>query len=165
MPAPLRMKKPDPSHPDHRPEHNHLAQIPDEINGVTIHFAPDVHNAVDSNLVRALHYCIYKSIAATHTRYLHEIWISSVSDHHDKPSQKNSRHNQRKAVDISRINGLRISEYYGRDPHITAVVDGIQEKFELAPLRRENFGPHRKLKNGNTHFVKGHHDHVHLSID
>ena len=57
-------------------------------------------------LVGGLQHCIKPDIAAGWT--LQKIYISAVKDHHNAPTQLNSRHNQKKAVDISRINDQKI---------------------------------------------------------
>lgn len=70
-----------------------------------------------------------------------------------------------KAVDISRINDMRISMHYPSDPTVKSIVDAIQERFELYPHRRENFGPSIKKKLGNNFNISGHHDHIHISVN
>ena len=43
-----------------------------------------------------------------------------------------------KAVDISRINGLRMSVHYKQDSKVTVITNAIQINFESYPGRREN---------------------------
>jgi hypothetical protein len=70
-----------------------------------------------------------------------------------------------KAVDISRINGIKIVIGYPNDPEVKAIVDAIQIAFETFSDRRENFGPYAKTKLGKPWSVSGHDDHIHLSIN
>ena len=64
------------------------------------------------------------------------------------------------------INGVtvRFNEKVVNDV-IKAIVDSIQTTFESYSHRRENFGPLFKRKLGKDHPVKGHQDHIHLSVD
>ena len=43
--------------------------------------------------------------------------------------------------------------------------DGDNLAFETFAKRRENFGPHLKLKLGQPHEVSGHKDHIHFSVN
>jgi hypothetical protein len=141
-----------------------MAAIPALINGVTVEFSPNVNNDVDPAIVRALQHVISTGVAPGHT--LLRIYISSATDQHTKPSQKLSRHNQKKAVDISRINGVRMITGYGADASIKAIVDAMQDTFETFPGRRENFGPKFIWKLGAPHKdVSSHNDHVHFSVN
>ena len=76
-----------------------------------------------------------------------------------------SRHAQSKAVDISRINGIKIDSGYQNNQEVRAVVDAIQHSFESYGFRRENFGPGLMKKLGEEWKVAGHQDHIHLSVD
>lgn len=136
-----------------------MALIPSTINGVSVEFAPTVNRTVEQRLVDGLSHCIRTDIAAGHA--LGTIYISSGNDSHSMPS----RHSQAKAVDISRINGKRMSEYYGSDTAVTAITNAIQDAFETFVHRRENFGPHIKHKLGGNYSVTGHGDHVHISVN
>ncbi len=136
-----------------------MAQIPCNINSVTIEFSSTVGNNVIESLVEGLKHCIKAQIACGHT--LTKIYISSAFDSHESPS----RHMQHKAVDISRINGTKIVIGYPDDGSIKAIVDAIQDEFESYDGRRENFGPHFKKKNGSNWTVGGHADHIHLSVN
>ncbi|MBK8264684.1 MAG: hypothetical protein IPK80_25500 [Nannocystis sp.] len=133
--------------------------IPSAINNVTIEFAATVDREVDERLVEGLRHCIKTDIAPGYT--LHTIYISSASDSHVAPS----RHAQSKAVDISRINGKRMSEHYGAGGEVTEITQAIQSSFETFGHRRENFGPSIKHKLGESYSVGGHADHIHLSVD
>jgi hypothetical protein len=136
-----------------------MAQIPANINGVVVDFAATVVNDVDQAMVDGLLHSIKPNIAAGHI--LARIFISSVSDSHAAPS----RHFQKKAVDISRINGTKMVIGYPSNATVKAVVDAIQQAFETFAKRRENFGPHLKLKLGQPHEVSGHKDHIHFSVN
>lgn len=136
-----------------------MPQIPTNINGVTIEFAGSVVNDVDQRMIDALKHCIKQKVADGYT--LTKIYISSAYDSHQLPS----RHMQHKAVDISRINGMKIVLGYPSGGSTKAIVDAIQTSFEGYIHRRENFGPHLKKKNGQNWSVPGHHDHIHFSVN
>lgn len=136
-----------------------MATIPTVLNGVAVEFDSKAENDVDPRLVEMLEWLVSPGVPYKHV--LSKLYIYSIKDRHKWPS----RHVQQKAVDISRINGRRIAEAYGRDPAITDIVQRLQEEFEKLPGRRENFGPHLKLKHGKPYAVDGHHDHIHLSVD
>jgi hypothetical protein len=140
-----------------------MAKIPEAINGVEVEFGEGVVNDVTDSLVNALQQCIRPYFPLVQT--LRKIYISAAKDHHTAPNQVNSRHNQRKAVDISRLNDTKIAIGYPNNPAIRALVDAIQDSFEVYPGRRENFGPHLKKKLGTTWPVPGHDDHIHLSVN
>jgi hypothetical protein len=138
-----------------------MPDIPSTINEVTVEFKSTVNKSVDQRVVDALKEVIKKDIANGHT--LTKIYISSANDSHSSPS----RHVQGsgKAVDISRINGKKMSVYYSTDDTVKAITNAIQDKFESYAHRRENFGPHFKKKLGVVKAVSGHKDHIHLSVN
>ena len=136
-----------------------MADIPGTINEVEVEFASTVNKDVVQSMIDGLNHCIKKEIATGHI--LNKIYISSASDSHVSPS----RHAQKKAVDISRINGTKMSEGYPGNSSVTAIVKAIQDTFEGYSGRRENFGPHVKKKHGQSYDVSGHADHIHLSVD
>ena len=140
-----------------------MASIPASINGVAVSFGDGIVNDVVQTLVNGLQHCIKPNITAGFV--LQTVYISAVKDHHTAPSQVNSRHNQRKGVNISRINGQKIAIGYPGTPATKAIVDAIQESFETYAGRRENFGPHLKKKLGQNWIVSGHNDHIHLSVN
>ena len=131
------------------------------VNGVSVKFAPAVNRDVDPRMIEGLRRAIRADIAEGHV--LREIFISSANDQHEPPS----RHVQGggKAVDISRINGMKMSVYYMSNPAVKTIVDAIQVAFETYPYRRENFGPFLKKKLGVPMLIAGHRDHVHLSVN
>jgi hypothetical protein len=136
-----------------------MAQIPSAINSVAVEFEVTVVNDVDQAVIDALKHCIKPNIANGHT--LSKIFVSSASDSHAFPS----RHAQKKAVDISRINGTKIVIGYPSNVTLKAIVDALQDTFETFSKRRENYGPHLKLKLGLPHPVDGHADHIHFSVN
>lgn len=139
-----------------------MSSIPAVINGVAVEISSKAANAVDPRMVEGLDRCIRADVAAGHV--LKTIWISSASE--DIPEHKHpSRHAQQKAVDISRINGIKIVMGYPSDPAVKAIVDAIQLAFEKYAHRRENFGPKIKQKLGKKWSVDGHRDHIHLSVN
>jgi hypothetical protein len=136
-----------------------MTDIPTTINGVAVDFGASVNEDVHDRIVEGLKACIKTSIAPG--RVLSKIHISSANDQHAMPS----RHAQEKAVDISRINGVKMVIGYPQGGDVTAIVQAIQTAFESYAHRRENFGPFFKKKLGAPHMVGGHGDHIHLSVN
>ncbi|HEU4537777.1 MAG TPA: hypothetical protein VFS00_26835 [Polyangiaceae bacterium] len=136
-----------------------MTAIPTTINGVNVEFGEGTVNDVSPALISALHHCITTNVAAGHV--LTRIYVSSAYDSHSLPS----RHMQKKAVDISRINGVKIAVAYPQGGAVTSIVNAIQARFESFAGRRENFGPSMKKKSGQAWSVDGHDDHIHLSVD
>lgn len=136
-----------------------MPNIPSIINGVTVEFASTVNKDVEQVMINGLKYCIKTDVASGHT--LTKIYISSAYDSHTLPS----RHMQKKAVDISRINGTKMALGYPQNGAIKVIVDSIQDSFEEFTSRRENYGPHLKKKLGQNRAVSGHNDHIHLSVN
>lgn len=138
-----------------------MPTIPASINGVNIEFTPQVNNSVDQKVISALRLILDPNIAPPHQ--LNKIYISSANDQHQFPS----RHVQGsgKAVDISWINGLKMSVHYSTDSLVKDITDALQTEFENYPQKRENFGPLFKKKLGKAHTVSGHKDHIHLSVN
>lgn len=136
-----------------------MPTIPASINGVAIQLAPGVNPEVSQRMIDALTYTVSLELASEHS--LRAIYISSAYDSHRMPS----RHMQRKAVDISRLNGTRIALGYPHNGEVKAAVGALQQRFEAFESRRENFGPHLKRKLGQNWTVAGHHDHIHFSVD
>jgi hypothetical protein len=136
-----------------------MPNIPSAINGVTVEFQSTVGKNVVQRLIDGMQHCIKKDIASGYT--VSKIYVSSAKDSHSSPS----RHVIGKAVDISRINGKKMSESYPNDALVKAVTDAIQVMFESFKGRRENFGPHFKKKLGAKHKIAGHADHIHLSVN
>ncbi len=136
-----------------------MPAIPGNLNGVAIVFDNGADNDVEPAMLTALGWLVRPGVPYRHL--ITALFVKSVRDRHRWPS----RHVQRKAVDISRINGRRIADGYGRDSATTEIVQRLQLEFENIPNRRENFGPFMKHKHGKPYRVGGHLDHIHLSID
>lgn len=137
-----------------------MPNIPATLNNhVTVEFKSTVGKDVVQSMIDGLKHCIKIDIATGHV--LNKIYISSAKDSHSSPS----RHVIGKAVDISRINGKKMSVHYNTDATVKAIVNAIQDTFESYSGRRENFGPHLKKKSGNPWTVSGHGDHIHFSVD
>jgi hypothetical protein len=136
-----------------------MATIPSSINGVAVDFASAVKNNVVQSVIDALRHCIKPDIAPAHP--LARIFISSAR----RQGSTTSRHNTGKAVDISRINGIKMVTGFPSDPQVKAIVTAIQNKFESFPKKRENFGPAVKKKEGVNFPISGHKDHIHFSVD
>ncbi|XPF95644.1 hypothetical protein ACM9HF_06415 [Colwellia sp. RE-S-Sl-9] len=135
--------------------------ISNRINGVLVEFSPSVNKNVDQKIIDALNLVIKNTIAQGY--FLNKIYISSANDQHKMPS----RHvqGQGKAVDISRINGMKMSIFYPSSPAVKAITDAIQMEFENYQHRRENFGPLLKKKLGKDKAISGHGDHIHFSVN
>ncbi len=137
-----------------------MASLASTLNQITITFKNGVNNDIDQNLVNALNKVITYNIPWKYP--LTSLTVSSLNDSHEKSPK--SRHNQKKAIDISKINGKSVNTY-NSDLEVKNLVQYIQTAFENVPGRRENFGPFKKLKHGVPYSVSGHHDHIHLSVD
>ena len=96
-----------------------MPNIPTSINGVTVEFASTVNKKVVQVMINGLKHCIKTNIASGHT--LNKIYISSAYDSHTLPS----RHMQKKAVDISRINGTKMAVGYPKGGAIKARCEAI----------------------------------------
>ena len=136
-----------------------MSTIPDKINGVDLEFASDVDRDISDNLLDALKSAISNEINGYELKTL---WISSAKDHHQCPS----RHVSGNAVDVSRVNGMKLGVHYPNDSVVKNIVDGLQERYESSPKRRENFGPHFKKKEGVDKEVPGHEavSYTHLTL-
>lgn len=138
-----------------------MPTIPSSINGVTVEFSGTANKDVDQKIINALKHCIKPAIAQG--QVLSKIYISSANDSHVAPS----RHVQGsgKAVDISRINSMKMATHYQSSPSVKAITNAIQNSFESFAGRRENFGPLFKKKMGQAWTVSGHNDHIHISVN
>lgn len=138
-----------------------MPTISSKINDVVIEFSPKVNKDVDQKIIDTLKKVIKKNLVKGHS--LNKIYISSANDQHKIPS----RHVQGKgkAVDISRINGMKLSIYYPSSAAVKAISDAIQKEFENYSHKRENFGPLLKKKLGKDKAMSGHGDHIHLSVN
>lgn len=138
-----------------------MSLIGNVINGVNIKYGPGVSQEVDIRVIEGLRRVLKPNIAEGHM--LSEIYISSANDQHEQPS----RHvmGGGKAVDISRINGMKMAVFYTSNASVKAIADAIQSAFETYTYRRENFGPFFKKKLGTPMPMAGHLDHIHLSVN
>ncbi|MEM9291791.1 MAG: hypothetical protein AAGD01_08930 [Acidobacteriota bacterium] len=136
-----------------------MPQIPAEIGGVVMEFNDGVNRQVTQELFDALNATIRRDAVEGHE--IQRLFVSSAADRHQCPS----RHVTGNAVDISRINGKKMSVHYSSDAEVKAIVDGLQTAFEAAPNRRENFGPSIRLKLGQPFTIGGHNDHFHWSVN
>lgn len=72
----------------------------------------------------------------------------------------NSNHPRGIALDISRINGIKMIS-----SGITPEIISLQQSLDNLPNIRENFGPSFKHKNGLPWTISDHQDHIHFSIN
>lgn len=137
-----------------------MASVSEKINQVEVTFNSGVGNDVTDKMVKGLESCIKRDIATGEV--LTSINCSSIKDSHEG---KVSNHNIGRAVDINKINTIRIAVGYPQEGTVTKIVKAIQDAFEEFEDKRENFGPHLKKKEGEDYNVGGHADHIHLSVD
>jgi len=135
-------------------------KIGNTINTVTVEYGSGADNKVNESLINVLKACIKSDIAEGAT--LNKIYVSATTN---GKHSKTSRHYSGKAIDISRVNGKRMSVSYPDDTDVKKIVDAIQVAADGAKGIRENFGPHFKHKHGKKWSVSGHKDHIHLSVD
>lgn len=137
-----------------------MATVATKINTVDVTFNSGVVNDITDKMLKGLEACIKEKVAADET--LLSINFSSIKDSHEG---KVSNHNYGRAVDINKVNNIKISVGYPQNGTVTKIVKAIQDAFEEFDGKRENFGPHIKKKEGNNWTVGGHADHVHLSVN
>lgn len=95
---------------------------------------------------------------ASQTVTITSIYIkASTNGAHSSP---NSNHYKGLALDISRINGVAMSQSGN-----TAFIQALQNAFDQSANIRENFGPYFKHKFGQPFTVNGHDDHIHVSVN
>lgn len=149
-----------------RPDPDTTVILPDQIGAVTLEFRADVNREVKQSLVDLLEGFIRSDCAPGFT--LLRLYIYSANDKHALPS----RHAQGRAVDISRINGKRMSVHYPRDPEVRAITDALIVGAQMSGptfVAREIFGPGDApegvmLKLGAPKSgVAAHTSHIHLS--
>jgi hypothetical protein len=109
---------------------------------------------VSPRVVEALKFALNK---ANETIEITSIGISATTNGQHAPT---SNHSRGLAVDISRINGVRIIELGNNN-----LVKQLQISLDLYSNIRENFGPHFKHKFRNVWSVGGHQDHIHYSVN
>ena len=111
-------------------------------------------NQVSEKLINALQ----KALEEANKNY--DISSVTISASTNGVHSANSNHYKSLAIDISRINGLQVSNYV-----IFDLVNALQIGFETAIGRRENFGPALKLKSGVYNPISNHDGHIHFSVD
>jgi hypothetical protein len=136
------------------------AKIGATVNTVNVEYESGADNDVEQSLINLLKACVKSDVATDKT--LNKIYVKATTN---GTHATGSRHYSGKAVDISRINGKKMSVHYPSDDDVKAIVDAIQVAADAATGIRENFGPHFKHKNGADWTVSGHADHIHLSVD
>lgn len=140
---------------------SNFVNIPDTINGVSIKFKPEVDRRVTSEMLDALKSTIVSSYDGEN---LTKLKFSSASEYYG-PHECPSRHKTGNGVDINEVNGKPIRNF-SNDPIVKSLVTKIQEKFESAPERRENFGPALSKKEGRNYNPGGNHTHhIHFSVN
>jgi len=87
-----------------------------------------------------------------------DIYIKATTNGAHAPT---SNHYLGLAVDISRINGQYVQNLGGSNP----LVQQLQIALDNVPNSRENFGPAFQHKLGTDHYVGGHTDHIHFSVN
>ncbi len=136
------------------------AKIGSTLNEVEVEYGSAADNDVEQSLIDVLKGCIKKDVAPSKT--LLKIYVSATTN---GAHAAESRHSTGKAIDISRINGKKMSEFYPSDETVKGIVDAIQQEADKQTGIRENFGPHFKHKHKANWTVSGHGDHIHLSVD
>ena len=136
------------------------ANIGNTINTVTVEYTSRANNKVEQSLINLLKAVIKCDITSGHT--LSKIYVTSTTNGTHSTS---SRHYSGKAIDISRINGKKMSLHYPFDADVKAIIDAIQDEADKQSGIRENFGPHFNHKHGAGWSVSAHNDHIHISVD
>lgn len=118
---------------------------------------------VSSKLVSSLEQALKEANEVLPKDYrIFEIYISSTTNGRHS---SNSNHYHGTAVDISRINGIRMTQL-GSNIQIRE----LQNALDRTPLIRENYGPFAKNKTyldgsrSESLYIRGHRDHIHFAI-
>jgi hypothetical protein len=135
-------------------------KIGNTLNTVTVEYGIGADNEVSTSLVTLLKAVVKSDVATGHT--LSKIYVGYTTN---GKHGKHSRHKSGKAVDISRINGKKMSTNYPSDADVKAITDALQTAADSSSGIRENFGPSFKHKHGKAWSVSGHKDHIHFSVD
>ncbi len=145
-----------------------MSAVGELINGVKIVFGAGVDREVHDSIVQALESIVSRDLLTGGGAL--ELYVSSVSELNSGHAEK-SRHYPpaRKAIDISRVNDLRMADYYSTNRVVAEVTQKLQERFEALPARRENYGPFLQKKNGvistNQGIIAQHRSHIHFSTN
>lgn len=138
-----------------------MTTVPNEINGVRVTIAGSAENSITDMMLKGLLATIKPDIADG--AVLQEVYFSDLKR---GPHAWPSRHVTGNAVDLSRVNGKKMSVHYPADPSVKAITDALQNAFETFSDRRENFGPLFNRKLGQPHDPGSDHtDHVHWSVN
>lgn len=145
-------------------DRSELVPIPESINGVIIEVDESEERLVHPSVIDGLQFLIIPDLNPTWE--LEMVYISCAYD--VKGHKWPSRHAMGKAVDISRLNGHKMSVYYSSlGSECRILTQDLQARWENYENRRENFGPHMKKKLGMdwSNRIKGHRDHCHFSVN
>lgn len=138
-----------------------MATVPNEINGVGVKIANDAVNSITDTMLAGLLATIKPDIAPG--AVLTEVYFSDLKR---GPQSWPSRHATGNAVDLSRVNGKKMSVHYPADQSVKAITDALQNAFETFADRRENFGPLFNKKLGQPHNPGSDHSHhIHWSVN
>ena len=136
------------------------ANIGSSINGVGVDYGTGANNKVEQSLINLLKAVVKPGVASGQT--LNRIFVGATTN---GSHAADSRHYSGKAIDISRINGKKMSVSYPSDAAVKAIVDALQVEADNQAGIRENFGPHFKHKLKANWSVAGHNDHIHWSVN
>lgn len=131
--------------------------IKNNIDGVEIDYKRGAENPVDSVLADRFE----SAVGLTKNEYpgLNKLTISATTNAHRPPSL----HVNGFAIDIARVNGIRIGSGYGGNPFVTSVVRSLQTNLGGA---YENYGPAMMIgpRAASDYLIRSHQDHIHYSI-
>jgi hypothetical protein len=119
-------------------------------------FAPGADNPVDSILADRFERAV--SSTKQENPALKKLWISATTNDHTWPSL----HVDGFAIDVSRVNGIRMLGAYGRNPLVTSVVESLQVHIGIQGAY-ENYGP-MFMEGPRPHSVPVHNHHIHFAI-
>ncbi len=134
--------------------------ISEKIGGVQIRYTkPGAKNPVDSVLADRFEEAV--GLTKLDNPDLNSLHISATTNGHKPPSL----HVEGFALDISRVNGIRMGGGYGQNSTVTTVVNSLQTNLgEVGAY--ENFGPY--MMNGprppTDALIQQHSNHIHYSI-
>ncbi len=130
-----------------------------EVDGVTIGIDPAANHPVDYALAEKFDMAV--SLTKGDVPELESLYISSTV-------RPGTLHEPGFAIDISRVNGIRMAEGYLSNPVVTNVVKALQTNLAFVGAH-ENFGPYLmtggRLSLDNLHYLYStHQSHIHFSI-
>jgi hypothetical protein len=157
-----------------------MTKLGTSINGVILTFSAvsnsDVHPVL-LNFLSALIKPQMQDILDKNKIYnLISLHISSTSEPY-KAHKVGGPHRSGKAVDIAKINGKAITQFYNHDPEVKGISDALQYNAIDDDRIWENFGPLICLKSysagpleikplteGNKALISQHKTHIHFSV-